>query len=350
VINPGSTSTKVAVYRGATCVENRALAHPRRRLARLGRIADQADLRREAVRAYLAEQGYAPEHFAAVSARGGLTKPIPGGVYRVNTRMLRDLACGRWGEHACCLGAPLAAELAAAAGCPAFVVDPPVVDEMWDVARVSGHPAMPRRSLFHALSQRAAARRAARDLGIRYNRANFIVVHAGGGISVGAHRRGRVLDVNNALDGDGPFSPERTGGLPTGDLVQHCFSGRYNEQEVMDLITRHGGLVAHLGTNDCVAIEERIGRGDRKAEGVYEALGYQIAKAIGSAAATLSGRVKAVVLTGGLSASKMLVRIIKKYAGFVAPMMVYPQIGEMDALAAGADDALAGRRRIREYA
>jgi butyrate kinase len=349
VINPGSTSTKLAVFRGERCQVEECLSHPREELARYPRIADQYPYRRKVIDRWLREKGFQPGEFAAIAARGGLTKPIPGGVYAVTASLIEDLRGAKWGEHPCNLGAALAAEFSRQAGCPAFIVDPPTVDEMWDVARLTGHPDIQRTSIFHALSQRAAARRAARELKTRYEAANFVVVHMGGGISIGAHRRGQVVDVNNALHGEGPLAPQRSGSLPAGDLTRLCFSGKYTQQQILNTLTRTGGLVAHLGTTDCREVERRIARGDDKAALLYEVMAYQMAKQIGAMAAVMSGKVKAVVLTGGMASSRQLVARIKKYAGFVAPFKVYPKMEELGALAAGALCALKGSVKVREY-
>jgi butyrate kinase len=348
-INPGSTSTKIAVYRGPKCLIAETIDHPKAELARLDGVAQQMPLRFEAIRVFLAEHGFADATWAVVVGRGGLTKPIEGGVYRINNKMLRDLENATGGEHPSNLGAPLAAQFAAACRAAAMVVDPPIVDELSPLARYAGHPALTRKSLFHALSQRAAARRAAAELGVAYQKQNFIVVHMGGGISIGAHCKGRVVDVNNALDGDGPFSPERSGSLPAGDLARLCFSGECAWPQIRKMITGEGGLFAYLGTNDCREVEDRIVRGDEKADEVYRAMAYQIAKSIGAAAAVLSGKVKAVVLTGGMAKSRRLCSAIRKYAGFVAPFVVYPELEEMAALALSAQAALAGKIEIKEY-
>jgi butyrate kinase len=349
VVNPGSTSTKLAVYRGPECLASETIGHAKQELARFARVADQYAFRRDAALRFLAAIGTDLEACLAVAGRGGLTKPVAGGVYRVNAKMLRDLRSGKWGEHPSNLGAPLAHEIARKGRAPAFIVDPVVVDEFWPPARYSGHPAFERKSRFHALSQRAAARRAARELGVSYDKVNFIVVHMGGGISIGAHRKGRVVDVNDALDGDGPFSPERSGSLPTGPLAACCFSGKHTHAEVWKMLVGHGGLYAYLGTNDCRKVEQRIRQGDARAGEVYEAMAYQIGKWVGASAAVLSGRVKAVVLTGGMARSKRLVGMIRKYAGFVAPFMVYPEIEEMIVLAASAQAAVAGNVKVQEY-
>jgi len=349
VVNPGSTSTKAAVYRGQECLASENVAHPKEELQRLGGIAAQHAMRLEAVLDFFARNGVALDRVLAVAGRGGLTKPILGGVYRVGPKLIRELRANRWGEHASNLGAPLAAEIARRCGAPAFVVDPPTVDELDPLARYSGHPAIQRRSLFHALSQRAAARSAARDLKASYEKNNFIVVHLGGGISVGAHAKGRVVDVNNALDGDGPFSPERSGSLPTGDLTRICFSGEYAPAAVKKMLVGEGGMFAYLGTNDGREVARRIAAGDAAARAVYEAMAYQIAKEVGAAAAALSGRVKAVVLTGGMSASRRMVAMIRKRVGFIAPVRVYPQVEEMNALASAVEAAVAGKFPVQEY-
>jgi butyrate kinase len=348
-VNPGSTSSKIAVYRGRKCLACEGIEHSREELSRFGSLAEQEPFRREVLLDFLAGRGVALARCAAVAGRGGLTKPLPGGVYRVNARMLRDLKSGRWGVHPCNLGAALAADLGRAGGAPAFVVDPPVVDELSPLARYSGHPAICRRSVFHALSQRAAARRAARQLRASYEKNNFIVVHMGGGITIGAHQRGRVVDVNDGLFGEGPFTPERTGSLPAVDVARLCFSGRYSLEELQKTIAGKGGLFAYLGTNDCRIVEEMIRRGDAQAREIYEAMAYQIAKSVGEAAAVLCGRVKAVVFTGGMSRSRMLIRLLRKYVSFIAPLLVYAEMEEMGALALSVQAALAGKIEIQEY-
>lgn len=349
VVNPGSTSTKIAVFRKERCLAEETLRHPKKKLDAFGSVNRQKDFRLAAIRGFLRKNGYRSDSFAAIAARGGLTRPIAGGTYAVNARMLADLSSGAWGEHPSSLGAPLADELAREAGIPAYIADPPIVDELWDYARISGHPEFERKSIFHALSQKAAARKAARTLGVKYERANFVVAHLGGGISVGAHLRGRVVDVNNALDGEGPFTPERSGTLPAGQLAKFCFSGNATLADVKKMLTGRGGLYAYLGTNDCRKIEERIAKGDKKAELVYGALAYQIAREIGACAAVLSGRVTAVVLTGGMSVSRPFVARIRRYAGFVGPFRVFPQVEEMVALAMAASGVIDGEIKLKEY-
>jgi butyrate kinase len=325
------------------------LEHDREKLLSFPKIADQHKFRRDVIRDFVRRIGFKPEDFSAIAGRGGLTKPVAGGVYAVNQKMLDDLASGRWGEHPCNLGALIATEFAREAGCPAFVADPPITDEMWPLARYSGHPDVPHVSIFHALSQKAAARRAAREMGSTYEKENFVVVHMGGGISVAAHRKGRVVDGNNALYGEGPFAPERTGGLPALEVAKLCLSGKVTLDGFKKMISRSGGLLAYLGTNDCREVVRRIDNGDKKAAEVYEAMAYEIAKEIGAMAAVLSGKVTAVALTGGAANSKLLVKLIKKYAGFVAPFKVYPKMEEMGALAGAALGALSGTLKVQKY-
>jgi butyrate kinase len=250
---------------------------------------------------------------------------------------LADLKSAKWGDHASNLGPILAYELAQeAGGIPAFTVDPVVVDELDDLARISGLPQLPRRSKFHALNQKAAARRAAKALACSYQELNLIVAHMGGGISIGAHKQGRVVDVNNALDGDGPMSPERSGTLPAGDLIRLCYSGRFTFQEMMRMVNGRGGLMAHLGTTNTKEIQQRVQAGDKKAELVFKALAYQVAKSICALVAILGNKPDAIVLTGGMAHSEMLTGWIKERVGFLAPVLVYPGEGEMEALAQGA--------------
>ncbi|MEN6452577.1 MAG: butyrate kinase [Thermoguttaceae bacterium] len=348
VVNPGGITTKLAVFCGEKCFSQATINHPKSELTQFARILDQYEYRLDMVLKFLADHSIDYDRCMAVVGRGGLMKPLIGGVYLINKRMLRDLESTRYGEHACNLGAPLAYNIAKRCGAPAFVSDPVTVDEFWPFSRYGGHPAFERKSCLHAISHRAAARRAAGELGVAYEKANFVVVHMGSGISIAAHRKGRIVDANNALAGDGPFSPERTGTVPTGPLVKTCFNGS-SFTDVWTMLTTHGGLYAYLGTNDCREVEARIKRGDAKAEEVYEAMAYQIAKSIGGTAAVLSGQVNAVVLTGAMARSRILVRTIRKYAGFVAPFHVYPDIEEVSAMASAINAAMAGKVKIQEY-
>lgn len=350
IINPGSTSTKIALYDDAHPVQVESLRHSAEEIACYPRVADQYLFRQEAILGWLAQVGQPVSGLSAAIGRGGLMRPLSGGTYRVNQRMLTDLASGEYGEHASNLGARLALEIATAAGGkPAFIVDPVVVDEMEAVARVSGLPGIPRRSMFHALNQKAVARRCARDLGQPYNKLNLIVAHLGGGITVGAHCQGRVIDVNNGLDAEGPMSPERAGTLPILDLAHLCFSWQYTLPEIGKKLVGRGGLVAHLGINDGREIEARIDAGDIAAAQVYEAMAYQVAKEIGRCAAALAGRVDAVVLTGGMAHSTRLTGWIQERTEFIAPVRIYPGEDEMQALAEGGLRVLRGEEVAKEY-
>jgi butyrate kinase len=349
VINPGSTSTKIAVYDDEALLFAETLRHPHDELAHFAHIADQYVFRRDAVLKGLRERDIELGSLAAVVGRGGILRPIESGTYRVNELMLKELRTPGEREHASNLGAIIANEIAAEAGVPVFIVDPVCVDEFDEVARISGLPEIERRSLSHALNIKATARRAARDLGRAYEELNLVIVHLGGGISVTAHRHGRMIDVNQALDGTGPFAPERAGGLPVGDVMRMCYSGRYTYEEMFRKVAGQGGLVAHLGTNDAEVIETRIAAGDEHAKLIYEAMAYQIAKEIGAMATTLKGRVDAIVLTGGLAHSKMVVPWIKERVEFIAPVLVYPGEDEMLAMAQGALRVLRGEEEAKEY-
>lgn len=349
VINPGSTSTKIAVFRGDSQVYSETLRHTAEELGRFNGTIDQLDFRYGLVLEAVRKAGIDIKQINAVVGRGGLLRPIRGGTYVVNKRMLADLRAESRGTHASNLGGLIAEQIARINGVSAYIVDPVCVDEMEDIARVSGMPENPRESLFHALNQKAIARRAAADLGKVYDEINLIVAHLGGGISVGAHRRGRVIDVNNAIPGEGPFSPERSGGVPAGVLVQMCFSGKYSREEMHKKLVGKAGLVAYLGTNDAVEVEKRIARANQDARLVYEAMAYQVAKEIGASAAVLMGHVEAVVITGGIAHSKMLADWIIERVAFIAPVKVYPGEDEMTALALGGLRVLNGQETATEY-
>lgn len=361
-LNPGSTSTKVAVFRVAGgAVElllGEEVQHPKEELAAFSSIAAQKDYRAQAVRAALAGTAWAAGRYAAVVGRGGLLRPIMGGVYGISEAMLHDLASERYGSHPCNLGAPLALVFAAESGCPAFIVDPPVTDELDEAARLTGLPEVRRRSVFHALSQRGAARTAARRLGVRYEQSGFIVAHLGGGISIGAHRQGRVVDVLNALDGEGPFSPERSGRLPALPLLAMLERGEADIPGLRKRILTRGGLFAHLGSNDLREVEARIDAGDAGAALVFEALARGIARDVASLAPLFalpdSGPcgaldLHAVVVTGGMARSLRLQETLRGRLSFLAPVIMVTGLEEMEALADGARLALAGESEIREY-
>mgnify|MGYP000998558125 CR=1 FL=1 len=350
-LNPGSTSTKVALFEDDAELWSDTQRYDVDVIHSYAGVMDQEEFRLEAIRDALERHDTPIASLDAVVGRGGLLKPIPGGTYLVGPTMIEDLKSCRWGSHASNLGAPLAARLASEAGHDrAFIVDPVVVDELVPEARLSGIPEIERRSIFHALNQKAVARRAARDLGKAYEEVNLVVAHMGGGISVGAHEAGRVIDVNNALDGEGPFSPERAGSLPAGEFMKLCFSGTYNLDQVMKKLVGKGGLVAHLGTNDLREVVRRVDEGDAKAAMVFEAMAYQVSREIGSRAAALKGRVDAVILTGGLAYSTRFTDLIASRVAFIAPVRVYPGEDESAALAEGALRVLRGEEEPRKYA
>lgn len=333
-INPGSTSTKIAVYEGTKNVFLKTLRHSTEELQPFSNIASQFQFRKEIILAELQQAGIEIESLGVIVGRGGLVKPIPSGVYEVNEALVNDLIHPVLGEHASNLGGLIALDIAKTIpGARAFIADPVVVDELQDVARISGQPELPRLSIFHALNQKAIARTHARSLNRKYEELNLIVAHLGGGISVGAHREGKVVDVNNALDGEGPFSPERSGTLPAGMLAKLCFSGKATLDEVKKMITGKGGLVAHLGTNSAYDVELAAKSGDAKALLIQNAMAYQVGKEIGSLATVLKGKVDGILLTGGIAHNPDLVNYIKEMVSFIAPVTVYPGEDEMEALA-----------------
>lgn len=348
-INPGSTSTKISVFEDEKEVWTTKITHSSDDLSAFDGIFEQYDFRQKVIRDELMQAGYDIGSFDAIVGRGGLVNPLEGGTYEVNEPLLADLRAGVQGQHVSNLGAPIAVELAHEADCPAFIVDPVVVDEMEELARFSGHPSIRRRSIFHALNQKAVARKAAADLGRNYTDVNLIVVHLGGGVSVGAHRKGRVIDVNNALNGDGPFTPERSGGLPVGDLVDICFSGTLSHAEIRRMIKGAGGIVAYLGTNDMLFVEKEIEKGNTGFSMVYEAMAYQVSKEVGALAVVLRGEVDAIVITGGVAYDRNFVGWIEERVGFIAKVMVYPGEKEMESLALGALRVLRGEEKARTY-
>lgn len=348
-INPGSTSTKIAIYENEKCLFETTLRHSTEEISKYPHIFDQFEFRKNVILEVLNEKEINLTKLDAVVGRGGLLKPIEGGTYSVTDHMLKDLKQGVLGEHASNLGGVIAYEIASKLNIPSYIVDPVVVDEMNDLARISGIPEIQRISIFHALNQKAVARRAALEMGKPYHDLNLIVAHLGGGISVGAHFKGRVIDVNNALNGEGPFSPERSGGLPVGDLIKLCFSGKMTQNEIKKRINGNGGLVAYLETNDAREVSERIQHGDEKAKLIYEAMAYQVAKEIGSCAAVLKGEVDAILLTGGIAYDKKFVSWIENRVKFIAPVKIYAGEDEMTALAEGAARILKGEEEARLY-
>ena len=349
IINPGSTSTKIAVFEDEQSIFEKSINHSGEMLNGFETMIDQFDFRKEVILKELNQNGIALETIDAVVGRGGLLKPMKGGTYTVSEEMLRDLKSGSRGEHASNLGGILAHEIAAPLGIPSFIVDPVVVDEMDDVARVSGMADVPRKSIFHALNQKSVARKAAAELDKQYGNSNLIVAHMGGGISVGAHRKGSIVDVNNALDGDGPFSPERSGAIPIGDLARICYSGSVSHEELKKKIKGNGGLQSYLGTNDGRVVKKMIDSGDEMALLVYQAMAYQVAKEIGSCATVLKGEVDAVIITGGLAYDELFTSWIIERVEFIAPILIYPGEAEMTALAEGGLRVLRKEEDAREY-
>ncbi len=334
-INPGSTSTKIAVYQNEILEFDEVIRHPAEETATYDAIYDQFDFRKNVILKVLEDKNVDLNQFDAVVGRGGNMKPVAGGTYRVNERMIEDLRVGVMGQHASNLGGVLAHEIAEVYGLPAFIVDPVVVDEFEDFARISGMPDIQRKSKDHPLNQKSVARQAAVEMGGEYKDFNFLVAHLGGGISVGVHKKGKIIDVNNALDGDGPFSPERAGGLPVGSLVDLCFSGKYTQKEIMKKIVGNGGLMAYLGTNDGREIQLRIQAGDDYARLIYQAMAYQIAKEIGAGATVLKGNVDAILLTGGIAYDGICMEWIRERVSFIAPVKIYPGEFEMIAMTRG---------------
>ncbi len=336
-INPGSTSTKFAVYFGSECQLKKTLRHSIEELSLYTDIIDQFEFRKGLIIDSLVEEGFDVDKIKYIIGRGGLTYSLKSGVYLVNNRMLEHARAGIYGQHASNLG-PLIADYIALQipGAKAFIADPVVTDELDEIARFAGHPAFERRSIFHALNQKATARLHALKIGRKYEKLNLIVAHLGGGISVGAHYKGRVIDVNNALDGEGPFSPERSGTLPAGQLIDICFSRKYGRDEIRRMVIGEGGFVAYLGTNDAMEVESRATKGDELAQKVQDALAYQVAKAIGEMAVVLNGYVDAIILTGGLAYNKHLTQYITSKVEFISGVFVYPGEDELEALAMNA--------------
>lgn len=349
IINPGSTSTKIGVYEDENPILVETLRHSSEEIGKYATIFDQFQFRKDVILKILSEKNFDIKTLSAVVGRGGMLKPIEGGTYTVNASMLEDLKIGFQGQHASNLGGIIANAIGNSLGIPAFIVDPVVVDELEDVARISGMPEINRRSVFHALNQKAVAKRYAKENGKKYEELNLIVTHMGGGVSVGAHENGKVVDVNNALDGEGPISPERAGTIPTGDLVKLCYSGKYTLEEMQKKINGKGGFVAHLNTNDARAIEEAAEAGDEKAALILDALTYQVSKEIGRCAAVLRGKVDAILITGGIAYGKPIIEKIKERVSFIAPIVVYPGEDELLALAQGGLRVLNGEEKAKEY-
>lgn len=349
IINPGSTSTKIGVFEDETLLFDKTLRHPTEEIAKYASIIEQKDFRKQIILDALKEDNCDIHSFDVIVGRGGLLKPIPGGTYPVSDALLADLVAGVQGQHASNLGGILAREIGDAIGKPSYIVDPVVVDELTDVARISGMPELPRRSIFHALNQKAVARRYAKEHGTTYDALNLIVIHMGGGVSVGAHCKGKVVDVNNILDGEGCFSPERAGTVPVGDLIKMCFSGKYTQKEIYKKICGNGGFNAYLHTNDAREVQKMVDEGNEYAKLIQDAFYYQIAKDAGAMAAVLHGKVDAIILTGGIAYSQLTVDKLTESIGWIAPITVYPGEDELLALAQGALRVMTGEEEPQTY-
>ncbi|MCL1924035.1 MAG: butyrate kinase [Defluviitaleaceae bacterium] len=346
IINPGSTSTKIGYFQDETEIFDETLRHDTKELN--PNVAEQYEFRMNIIEGFLKEKGINIEDLDTVVGMGGLLKPITSGTWLVNDSMAKDLKAGTYGEHASNLGGLISKAIADKIGKKAFIVDPVVVDEFEDISRISGNPILERRSIFHALNQKATAREFCNENNLKYENANLIVVHMGGGVSAGAHFKGRVIDANNALDGDGPFTPERSGGLPSGDLVRLSFSGKYSEKEILQMIKGKGGFTAYFNTNNMIEVEEKAEK-DPKAKLVLDAFCYQVAKEIGLLSTVLEGQVDGIILTGGIAYSKYVVSEITKRVRFIAPVKAYPGENELKALALGALRVLKGEEKEKIY-
>jgi len=349
-INPGSTSTKIAIYYNTKPVFLKSIHHESDELGKYKRVVDQYKFRKEIILQELRDSHINIELIKIIIGRGGVIRPIESGVYSINEQMKKDLLGGKLSEHASNLGALIADDLAKEiSGCKAYIADPVVVDELQDVARIAGHPKFRRISIFHALNQKATARAYARLANRRYEDLNIVIAHMGGGISVGVHRKGRVIDVNQALDGEGPFSPERSGTLPAYALAKLCMGGNHTLDEVKRMITGEGGFMAYLKTNSAYEVELMAQEGDEKARILQDAMSYQTGKEIAAMCAVLHGEVDAIILTGGISHNPMVVEYIKKMVSFIAPVVIYPGEDEMHALAMNGLMVLKGEIKPKEY-
>ncbi|SHJ76045.1 butyrate kinase [Clostridium cavendishii DSM 21758] len=349
IINPGSTSTKIGVYEDEKQLFEETLRHSSEEIGKYDTIYSQLNFRKDVILKVLKDNNFDIKTLNAIVGRGGMLKPMEGGTYSVNEALLEDLKVGVQGQHASNLGGIIANEIAKELKIPTFIVDPIVVDELEDIARISGVPELPRKSKFHALNQKAVAKRYAKENGKAYEDCRLLVVHMGGGVSVGAHINGKVVDVNNALDGEGPFSPERAGSAPSGDLLKLCYSNKYSEKELYSKIVGKGGCVAYLDTNDMRDVLKMTEEGNKEAELVFNAFIYQVAKCIGERAVTFRGKVDSIILTGGIAYGQKVVEGIKSYVEWIAPVTVYPGEDELLALAQGAIRVLSGEETAKEY-
>lgn len=349
-INPGSTSTKIAVFQGTEPIFLKNIKHSSEELSPFHKITDQFEFRKSIILQQLEDADISTDIVRVIMGRGGLLKPVASGIYEVNERMIDDLIHSPLGEHASNLGGLIAHDLIKSIpGAKAYIADPIVVDELEPIARIAGHPLFERISIFHALNQKAIAREYAKAIRKKYEELNLIVIHLGGGITVGAHYKGRVIDVNQGLDGEGPFTPERSGTLPMGMMARLCFSGKYTEKEVLKMLKGEGGLVAYLGTNNAVEVEKMVEAGDEKAKLIYDAMGYQVSKTIGEMYTVLKCDVDAILITGGIAYDKYFVNLIQERVYKMAPIHVYPGEDEMRALAMNGLMVIMGELEPKEY-
>lgn len=350
VINPGSTSTKIAVFQGEKCLFVENIRHYLDELVHYPTIISQYEFRKDLILGTLEAEGVDLKEITIVMGRGGLTYPLMSGIYEVDDRMLTHVRKGVLGQHASNLGPILAHSIAKEIeGATAFIADPVVTDELLPIARISGHPRFDRRSIFHALNQKAVSRIYAKSIKKKYNELNLIVVHMGGGVSIGVHEKGRVIDVNNALDGEGPFSPERSGTLPVGQLIEACFSGNFTQEEIRQMVVGEGGMVAYLKTNSMIDIEEAVLAGNEKAKDLVDAFIYQLAKAIGEMSTVLCGNIDAILFTGGIAYDKRIIELLTLKVGFLSKIVVYPGEDEMEAMALNARLMLNGELEPQKY-
>lgn len=347
VMNLGSTSSKLAYWEDKACLLSENLEHPAGEISRFEAVLDQYQYRFDAIHTFLKENGIDYKDVDAIVSRGGHTRPLVGGTYRINELMVSEVKSGSFGRHACDIGVLVAYQMAKEGRAIPMVVDPPVTDEFEPLARYSGLPELPRRSSFHALNHRACGKKHAEKNGLNYSKLNLIVVHMGGGITVAAHKQGRMVDATNGIEGDGPFSTNRTGALPVGALVDMCYSGQYTQQEMHKKLNGNGGMMAYLGESDMRLVRERGLSGDKKYMECFDAMMYQVCKEIGAMATVLKGRVDAVLLTGGIAHSDYVQEYITEAVGFIAPVVAYPGEFEMDALARGALAGLAGEEEMK---
>ena len=349
IINPGSTSTKIGVFEDETLLFEETLRHSTEEISKYATIFDQKDFRKNIIIDLLKSKEFDVKSLGMVVGRGGMLKPIPGGTYACTDALVKDLEVGVSGQHASNLGGILASEIADEIGVPSFIVDPVVVDELMPIARYSGVPELPRVSIFHALNQKAVAKRYAKETGKKYEDLNLIVVHMGGGVSVGPHKNGKVIDIFNALDGDGAFSPERSGAVPVGALVKMCFSGEYTQAEVYKKLVGNGGFNAYVGTNDMRDVEKMVNEGNEKAAEVRDAFILQMSKNIGAMATVLEGKVDQIIVTGGIAYDKYVVAKLKERCEWIAPFTVYPGEDELLALVQGGLRVLNGEEEAKNY-